>query len=581
MSSEAAPPGEIRNVLRGFRHTLWALGCFSVVINVLLLAPSFYMLQVYDRVLPSRNETTLWMLTGLVLGLYALSCVLEHLRSLVIGRLARQVDDSLGRRTFDAALQRNLQQPQAHGTQPLSDLAQLRQFVGSPSVFAFFDAPWFPFYLAVIFLFDRWLGCFALAGTLILLGLAVANEWVTAAAQRDAGRASVKAMQTAADAFRNAEVVQAMGMQQAVYQRWRKLHLQGGDLLLRAAERGQVIAGFTRFFKLSLQSLVLGLGALLVLEGEMSGGMMIAASILMGRTLAPVEQLIAVRRQWSQVRDAYRRLGQLLEQHPAAESRVQLPAPAGRLAVERLSLTPPGQSQRVVQDLSFALEPGDVLGVVGASGSGKSSLARALVGVWTPAQGSVRLDGAELSQWPLQQLGDGIGYMPQDVELFEGTVAENIARFQEADDEKVVAAAMEAGVHELILRLPQGYQMRLGDRGAGLSGGQKQRIALARALYGSPRLVVLDEPNSNLDEAGELALVRCVQRLRERGCTTVLITHRPSALAQAGKLMVMQEGRLHMFGPKDQVLAQARAQRPAGAGSQSAARIAVTADQDE
>lgn len=577
--AESAPRGEIRKVLSGLRRTLWGVACFSVVINLLLLAPSIYMLQVYDRVLPSRNETTLWMLTGLILGLYALSSLLDHLRSLVFARLAHQVDDTLGKRAFDASLQRNLQQPHAHVTQPLADLAQLRQFLGSPSVFAFFDAPWFPFYLAVIFLFDTWLGTFALVGTLVLVLLAAANEWVATAGQRDAGRSSVKAMQSAADAFRNAEVVQAMGMQEALYRRWHRLHQEAAGLLLRAAERGQVVASITRFFKLALQSLVLGVGALLVLQGDLTGGMMIAASILMGRTLAPVEQLIAVRRQWSQVRDAYRRLSTLLDQHPASEPRLQLPAPVGRLEVENLSIAPPGKAQPVVRETSFTLEPGDVLAIVGASGSGKSSLARALVGVWAPAAGTVRLDGAELSHWPALQRGAAIGYMPQDVELFEGTVAENIARFQDAPSEAIVAAAQQAGVHELILRLPEGYDTRLGDRGAGLSGGQKQRIALARALFGAPRLVVLDEPNSNLDEVGEQGLVKCIRGLRERRCTTVLVTHRPSALAEAGKLLVMQEGKLQMFGPKEQLLARlAQARRPApAAGGGVAANVAAEA----
>lgn len=578
--AESTPRGEIRTVLEGLRRTLWGVACFSVVINLLLLAPSIYMLQVYDRVLPSRNETTLWMLTALILGLYALSSLLDHLRSLVVARLAHQVDDALGSRAFDASLQRNLQQPHAHVTQPLADLAQLRQFLGSPSVFAFFDAPWFPFYLVVIFLFNTWLGAFALVGTLILILLAAVNEWVASAGQRDAGRSSIKAMQAAADAFRNAEVVQAMGMQEALYRRWRKVHQEAAGLLLRAAERGQVVAAFTRFFKLALQSLVLGVGALLVLQGELTGGMMIAASILMGRTLAPVEQLITVRRQWSQVRDAYGRLSTLLAQHPATPARLQLPAPVGRVEVEGLSLAPPGKTQAVVRETSFVLEPGDVLAVVGASGSGKSSLARALVGVWAPMAGTVRLDGAELAHWPTGQRGAAVGYMPQDVELFEGTVAENIARFQDAPPDAIVAAAQAAGVHELILRLPEGYATRLGDRGAGLSGGQKQRIALARAMFGAPRLVVLDEPNSNLDEIGEQGLVRCIRGLRERRCTTVLVTHRPSALAEANKLLVMQEGKLQMFGPKDQLLARlAQARRPAtGAGAAPAKVTAESGD---
>jgi ATP-binding cassette subfamily C exporter for protease/lipase len=575
--SDATSPGEIRSVLRGFRRTLVAVGCFSAVVNFLMLGPSFYMLQVYDRVLPSRNETTLWMLTGLVLGLFLMSSLLDSVRTLVVARLADQIDTALGQRTFEASLRLNLLKPQAHVTQPLSDLGQLRQFVASPALFAFFDAPWFPFYLFVIFLFSTWLGWFAVGGTVLLVALALLNEWVTSAAQRDSSRTSVRAMQIAAGTFRNAEVVGAMGMQQALYRRWAKVHAEVGQLQLRMAERAQAIGGVSRFFKLSLQSLVLGLGALLVLKGEMSGGMMIAASILMGRALAPVEQLIGVRRQWGTMRDAHKRLSQLLSNHPAPPDRLQLPEPTGLLSVESLSLAPPGVQQLAVREVTFSLQPGDVLGVIGPSGSGKSSLARALVGVWPPARGAVRLDGAELAHWSPEQLGAAIGYMPQDVELLEGTVAENIARFQEdADPNAVFEAAIAAGVHELVLRMPQGYDTPLGDRGVGLSGGQKQRIALARAVFGWPRLVVLDEPNSNLDEAGEQALLRCVQQLREHRCTVVLVTHRSSTLSTAGKLLLMHEGKLQMFGPREKLLAAlAKARNGGAATAQEAAPAAL------
>jgi ATP-binding cassette, subfamily C, bacterial exporter for protease/lipase len=555
MKSAAFMDGEIGQALGRFRTAFLSVGFFSLVMNLMLLVPSLYMLQVYDRVLPSRNETTLAMLTVLVLSLYAISGLLDFVRAAAISRIGAQFDESLSSRTFDAAFQSNLIKPHAHVTQAFSDLSQLRQFFGGSSVFAFFDAPWLPVYLAVIFLFDFWLGMFAVAGTLTLIVLALLNEWITAKPLAAANQASLHATQSAAGTLRNAQAVRSMGMLDAMFLRWNRLHTKSVQQQLKAADWANVIASTTRFVRLSLQSLVLGLGALLVLENMITPGMMIAASILVGRALAPVEQVISVWRQWGSTRDAHRRLGSLLRAQPARVESLALPAPTGLVAVENLSVVPPGGSKAAVDSLSFALTPGDVLGVLGPSGSGKSTLARALVGVWAATAGAVRFDGAELAKWNPHQLGPHVGYLPQSLELFEGTIAENIARFTEADPQKIIAAAAQAGVHELILRLPNGYETQLGDGGTGLSGGQQQRIALARAIYGSPKVLVLDEPNAHLDEAGEQALIQAIQRLRQSGSTVVLITHRSSTLAVANKILVMKEGALQMFGPKEQLIA--------------------------
>lgn len=555
MKSAAFMEGEIGRTLGRFKAAFWSVGFFSLVMNLMLLVPSLYMLQVYDRVLPSRNETTLAMLTALVLGLYAISGLLDFLRAAAISRIGAQFDESLSSRTFEAAFQSNLIKPHAHVTRAFSDLSQLRQFFGGSSVFAFFDAPWLPVYLAVIFLFNYWLGVFAAVGTGMLIALALLNEWLTAKPLAAANQASFQATQAAANALRNAQVVRSMGMLTPLYQRWRSIHQKSVQHQLKASDWANVIAATTRFVRLALQSLVLGLGALLVLENLISPGMMIAASILMGRALAPVEQVIAVWRQWGSTRDAHRRLEGLLREQPEQAEALPLPDPTGQLAVENLSVIPPGGTRATVSALNFSLVPGDVLGVLGPSGSGKSTLARALVGVWAASAGAVRIDGAELAKWSPHHLGLHMGYLPQALELFEGSIAENIARFGELDSTKIVAASTQAGVHELILRLPNGYETRLGDGGAGLSGGQQQRIALARAIYGSPKILVLDEPNAHLDEAGEQALVQAIQRLRQGGCTVILITHRSSSLAVANKILVLRDGALQMFGPKEQLIA--------------------------
>jgi ATP-binding cassette, subfamily C, bacterial exporter for protease/lipase len=573
------PANEIAQALSEFKGAFRTVGIFSAIINLMLLVPSLYMLQVYDRVLASRNETTLLMLTLMVLGAYVFMSALEFVRSFVLIRVGAQLDMRINKRIYTAAFEQNLKKAGGNAGQALQDLTTVRQFLTGNALFAFFDAPWFPIYLLVIFLFNFNLGIFALCGTIILIILAYVNEAVSKKPMAEASGMAIAAGNLATNNLRNAEVIEAMGMLPNLMARWFKLHGRFLQLQAEASEKAGIIAACTKFFRTSLQSLILGFGALLVLDGKISGGMMIVSSILMGRTLNPVEQLIGVWKTWSSTRSAYNRLCELLAANPPRERGMPLPKPLGQVALEAVSAAPPGSTTVVIKNLSFALTPGDVLGVIGPSGAGKSTLARLLVGVWPAAMGKVRLDGADVYLWNKDELGAHIGYLPQDIELFAGTVGENIARFGEIDSDKVVEAAKRTGVHEMILQLPKGYDTPLGDGGAGLSGGQKQRIGLARAMYGDPSLLVLDEPNSNLDDVGEQALVAAILDLRARGKTLILITHRNSALSVTTKLLLLRDGTSQMFGPTAQVLAalaKAAQQPPAPAKPGTALATANT-----
>jgi len=578
---------EIEQVLSTFKRTFYTVGTFSAIINLLALVPSLYMLQVYDRVLGSRNEITLLMLTLMMLGGYAFMSVLEMMRSFVLVRVGAKFDMELNKRVYTAAFEQNLKAAGGNAGQSLMDLTNLRQFLTGNALFAFFDAPWFPIYLIVIFIFEPSLGIFSVCGTLLLLVLAIVNERVTKQPLAEANTMAITANTQATNNLRNAEVIESMGMLPNLMSRWFKLHGKFLNLQAQASEKAGIVNAVTKFVQSSLQSLVLGFGALLVLEGKISPGMMIAASILVGRALAPVQQVIAVWKSWATTRSAYERLSELLERNPARQAGMELPKPLGSLSVEGVVAAPPGSPAPILRGVSFAIQPGDVMGVIGPSGSGKSTLARLMVGVWSASMGKVRLDGADIYQWNKAELGPHIGYLPQDIELFSGTIAENIARFGEVDSEKVVEAAKHAGVHDLILHFPKGYDTMLGDGGAGLSGGQKQRLGLARAMYGDPSLLVLDEPNSNLDEAGEAALVQAVQELRRRGKTIVLITHRTAAIAVTNKLLLLREGTVGAFGPTNQVLQalqehnqkQLEAQRAAQMAAQQAAAQQQAAQQ--
>lgn len=548
------PSNEILAALAACRRGFVSVGAFSAVINLLMLAPALYMLQVYDRVLASGNHMTLAMLTLMVLGLYAFMGLLEWVRSLVLIRLGAQIDQQLGARIYDATFDASLRVGRGSSAQPLNDLTSLRQFATGTALFALFDAPWFPLYLAVLFLFHPWLGWLALGGAALLLALTWANQWLTRAPLAEAGQLAIQATQAAGSHLRNAEATEAMGMLARLRQRWQGEHGRFLQLQNRASEQGAAFSAASKGVRLALQSLMLGLGALLAVDGQITAGMMIAGSILAGRVLAPLDQLINAWKQWSGAQQAYQRLCDLLRAQPPRASGMSLPAPCGALRVEQLSACAPGSRTPVLAGVSFALEPGQRLVVLGPSGCGKSSLARLLVAAQMPLAGKVRLDGADLQQWDKDALGPYLGYLPQDVQLFAGSIAENIARFADVEADKVVAAAQMAGVHELILRLPQGYDTRLGEGGAGLSGGQKQRIGLARAVYGLPALIVLDEPDANLDEAGEQALLAALDRLREQGRTLVLVSHRPALLKGADQLLLLRGGQMQAFGPASRVL---------------------------
>lgn len=576
------PKNEIQQVLQTFKRTFYTVGTFSAISNLLMLVPSLYMLQVYDRVLGSRNELTLLMLTLIMLAAYIAMSALDMVRSFVLVRVGARFDMELNRRIYSAAFEQNLKRVGGNAGQALHDLTNIRQFLTGNALFAFFDAPWFPVYLIVIFVFEPTLGLFALAGTVLLVILAFVNEAVSRKPLAEANTMSIASGNLATNNLRNAEVIESMGMLPNLMGRWYKLHGRFLHLQAEASEKAGLVGAVTKFVQVSLQSLVLGFGALLVLDNKITAGMMIAASILMGRALAPVQQVIGVWKNFASTRSAYERLTKLLEDNPARPAGMPLPKPTGTLTIEGVSAAPPGVKHALLKNLNFGIVPGDVLGVIGPSGSGKSTLARLLVGIWPSAIGTVRLDGADIFHWNKAELGPYIGYLPQSIELFGGTIAENIARFGEIDAEKVVAAAKSAGVHDMILHMPEGYDTKLGDGGAGLSGGQRQRLGLARAMYGNPSLIVLDEPNSNLDDVGEHALLQAINNLRAQKKTIVLITHRTSAIGITNKLLLLRDGVAEMFGPTDQVLAalqqnqlkNSQAQQQAAAQQQPAAPAA-------
>lgn len=542
--------------LAPFAKVFYAVGAFTAVMNLLMLTPSIYMLEVYDRVLSSRNEMTLVMLTLMLIVVYVIYSMLESVRGFATIKVGEAIDSAMNEKIFNAAFKQTLKKPGSNAAQALNYLATIRQFMTSAPLFAFFDAPWFPIYLFVTFYFNFWLGLFSLVSVILLVFLTILNEALTKKPLTEANQLSVASVNMASNAMRNSEVLEAMGMLPAMRSRWYKMHQEFLDQQSLASQRAARISSISRFLRMTVQSTILGLGAYLVLVNQISPGMMIAASILSGRTLAPVEQVIGSWKQFKGAMFAYQRLKELLSENPDNKLTMALPRPLGRLSVENVVVAPPGATKPFVQDVSFVLEPGDILGVIGPSASGKSTLARALVGVWPVSGGSVRLDGSDVQSWNKTELGPNVGYVPQDIEIFQGTISENISRFGPVHPEKVIDAATSAGIHEMILRFPDGYDTTVGPGGVGLSGGQMQRIALARALYGSPNYIVLDEPNSNLDEAGERSLVQSLINLRQRQATVVIVSHRTSMLQATSKLLVLAEGRLALFGPTQQVLAR-------------------------
>ena len=542
----------MRDLVSRFRPLFVYAGLFSLVINLLLLVPPLYMLQVFDRVLASRSGETLFVLTVAAVAALGVMALLDVLRARLLAAAGAALDRGLGPRVLDGLLAQTARLSGASYLNGLRDVNTLRGFLGGTGLLTLFDAPWLPFFLLVIFLFHPLLGAIALAGALFMVLLAWLNERLT---REPLERAQAEARRAARfiDAnVRNAEVVSALGMLPAVTRRWARLNDAALGEQARAARAGSFFSGCTKFARQFIQLAMLAGGAYLVVTQDVTAGVMIAATILLGRALAPVETLVAGWRGLVDARSAWRRLDQLLKDSPPAEAGTELPAPQGRLEVERaiFGLT----DKPILRGVSFKLEPGEALGLIGPSASGKSTLARLIVGVWKARAGVVRLDGADVATWPRERLGPHIGYLPQDVELFAGTVAENIARLGEPADAEVIRAAQRAHVHDMILRLPKGYDTEIGEGGQSLSPGQRQRIALARAVYGNPRLVVLDEPNADLDSEGEEALLGALQGLKADGVTLVIIAHRPSMLRGVDKMLVLREGLVERFGPRGEIM---------------------------
>ncbi|MEN2394231.1 type I secretion system permease/ATPase [Pseudomonas halotolerans] len=548
---------ELKDALAVCKGSFLCVGFFSFFVNLLMLVPSFYMLQVYDRAVGSASQSTLLMLTLIMLLLMITMGGLEWVRSRIMVRISTRLDTLLGQRLFDASFKRALNTNGMNATaQPLSDLNALRQFLTGNGLFAFFDAPWIPIYLAVMFIFHPWYGWMGVGSAVLLGALAFVNEKLTHAPLQAANREQIAATTFTNKSLRNAEVVESMGMLASLRQHWNGQTHKVLTLQSLASDRAATMMAMSRTFRQIVQSLMLGLGAYLTINHEISPGLMIAGSILLGRALAPIDQLIGVWKGFLGARSQYARLHELLVKIAAEPERMSLPAPEGAIRVEGLSVGSPDNRKPIIRGVDFQVAAGEVVGIIGPSGAGKSTLARALLGIWPNLAGTVRLDGADISQWRRDELGQYIGYLPQDIELFEGSISQNISRFGPVNAPAVVAAARMAGVHELVLQLPDGYDTLIGANGGGLSGGQRQRIGLARALYGEPRLVVLDEPNSNLDDAGEKMLAQALQKLRQSRATVFVITHRSGVLAQVDKLLVLNHGELSLFGPRDKVLAR-------------------------
>ena len=555
---------ELAAALGACRRAFLAIGLFSGMSNILMLTGSLFMLEVYDRVLPSRSVPTLVALLILTAGLYAAQGFIDAIRSRILVRIGDSLDETMSMRVYDAIVRLPLKiGGKGDGSQPIRDLDSVRGFLSGAGPSAFFDLPWLPVYLAVCFLFHPYIGLTALGGAIILIALTVATELRTRSPTRQATQFAVARNALMESSRRNAEAMTAMGMVGRIAKRWREANR---SYIAATGQASDVVGGLgaaSKVLRLLLQSSLLAVGAWLVIHQESTPGIIIAGSILGGRALAPVDLAIANWRGFIGARQSWHRLSRLLAQLPPRTEPMPLQPPSKSIVVQNAAVCPPGEQKIVCQNVNFTLTGGKALGIIGPTASGKSSLARMLVGVWSPLRGTVRLDGATLDQWSPEALGRHVGYLPQDVELFPGNVAQNIARFEDPPNpEAVLAAAQAAGVHDLIVNLPDGYETKVGERGSALSAGQAQRIALARALYRDPFLVVLDEPNSNLDAEGDEALTRAILGLRARGAIAVVVAHRPSAIAGVDYILVMAKGRQQQFGPKEEVLTRV-AQPPA------------------
>ena len=559
--------------LKACKGSFLSVGFFSLFVNALMLAPTFYMIQVSGRVVPSSSTSTLIMLT-LILTIMMLTLgSLEWVRSRIMVRISNRLDALLSRDIYRASFKKALSTGGMDASaQSLNDLTSLRQFLTGNGLFAFFDAPWLPIYTAVMFLFHPWFGWMTVGSAVVLVVLAFLNHRYTGKALTEANQQSVRATLQTTKNLRNAEVIESMGMLDTLMTRWAVYQRRVLVLQSQASDKGGIITSISKTFRTWAQSIMLALGAYLVITHEINPGLLMAGSLLLGRALSPIDQMIGSWKGFVAARVQYGRLNDTLEKLNAEPQRMALPDPEGHIQVENLVIAPPGAKAAVIRNMSFVTPAGSIVGIVGPSAAGKSTLARALLGIWPPQHGTVRLDGADIAAWDKQKLGPHLGYLPQDIELFEGTISDNVARFGKIDPEKVVLAARVAGVHEMILQLPDGYDTVIGSEGINLSGGQRQRIGLARAIYGNPRLIVLDEPNSNLDDVGEKALAVALQKIKETGATVFIISHRPSILSRLDRIMVMNAGTITMYGARDHVIAELAQQQ-----AKAQQRVAPTA----
>ncbi|MGB0467790.1 MAG: type I secretion system permease/ATPase [Pontibacterium sp.] len=561
MSQDTPHFSELNKVAGTSRKSFIYVGLFSLFINLIMLAPPLYMLQVYDRVMASRSQETLLVLTLILVWMFFTMGILELVRARILARFSNRLDDALSKKLHQSMMRTALNSPGQASVQPVRDLSAIRQFFSGNAPFAFFDIPWIPVYITVLFLFDPWFGWFSLFAAAVLMLLALLNHLSTHKLQKQAAEKQVTAGKIIAEQMRNAEVLHAMGMQNALEARWLKEHRKGGRAQSQVADRAATWSTLSKTLRLLFQSLMLGLGAWLAINNQITAGMVIAGSIIMARALAPIDQMIGAWKSFSAARSAYRNLDVLLIKNPDAARRLSLPDPTGQLAVSNAVLMADDGETALLKGIGFSLRAGETLAVIGSSGAGKTSLVRAMIGLLPLSAGEVRLDGADIQHWNMDELGPQIGYLPQDVELFAGTVAENIARFGMPDHARIVQAAQMADVDHLIRGLPGGYDTAIGIAGTALSGGQRQRIGLARALYGNPKIVVLDEPNASLDEKGESALASACRLLKAQKVTLIIISHRQSIVTLADKLLLLEAGRQQLFGPTDAVQTRMAAAR--------------------
>ena len=565
---------ELKQTIIKAKKSIFMAGLFSMFINVLMLVPPLYMLQLYDRVLTSRSESTLYMLTLIVIVLFVTMGLLEVVRSRVLVKFGNRFANILSNRIFESTFELANKKPEAASSRLMGDFTQLRQFLTGNGLFAFFDAPWIPIYIIVLFMFHVYFGIFAIFAAIILVAITILNEYTTKEKMDNANTLNRDSMMQLEANIRNAEVINAMGMKTNVRKKWEEKYFGFLNAQNDASNKAGIWSNLSKTLRMFFQSMILGLGAYLAVNMELSAGMMIAGSIIMGRALAPLDLMIATWKGFSGARMSYKRIDQLLKDFPKNKEYMELPAPKGFISVEGVYAKPPASNKYTLENLNFSINKGDILGVIGASAAGKSTLARIILGVWPVQIGTVRIDGADISQWDREHLGKYIGYLPQDIELFSGTISENIARFNEVDSQKVIEAAMKAGVHEMILRLPEGYDTVIGSGAVVLSGGQRQRIGLARAIYDNPVFVVLDEPNSNLDEQGELALLKTVEELKQSGTTVVIITHRPNILKVTNKILIMNSGKIERYASTEEILGAVAKQNQSAQTPQRPAQIA-------